>query len=102
LRAELGQDRQVELARERVDRGRAVREPHGQHSSATDRFEHRAQLGRGDIVIEGTEVQAERGTLEQGRGRCDTRRQLGLHRFGVGAADPHLRQADLAEPDLEC
>ena len=53
-------------------------------------------------MIEGAEVQAERGALEQGRCRCYTRRQLGLHRFGVGAADPHLRQAHLAESDLEC
>ncbi len=102
LRAELGQYRQVELARQRVDRRRAVREPHGQHADAADRTEQRAQLGGGDVVIEGAEVQAERGALEQGRCRSYTRRQLGLHRFGVGAADPHLRQAHLAEPDLEC
>ena len=40
LRAELGQYRQVELARQRVDRRRAVREPHGQQAGTADRAEH--------------------------------------------------------------
>ena len=53
-------------------------------------------------MIQGAEVQAERGALEQRRCSSYTRRQLGLHRVGVGAADPHLRQAHLAESDLEC
>jgi hypothetical protein len=102
LRTELGQDRQVELARERVDRRRPVRESDGHHPRAADGIEHRAQVGGGDFVIEGAEVQAERGTLEQGGGRSDPLRQLGLECIGVGAADPHLRQAHLAESDLEC
>ena len=79
-----------------------MREPHGQHAGIANRSEHGAQLVRGDVVIEGTEIQAQRGAFEKRRSSGYTRRQLGLHRGGVGAADPHLRQAHLAEPDLEC
>lgn len=102
LRAELGQDRQVELARQRLDGRSAVREPYRKHAAAADRVEHRAQLGGGDVVVERAEVQAERGALEEGGCGRYTLRQLCADCVGVSAADPHLRQAHLAESDLEC
>ena len=46
LRAELGQDRQVELARQRFDRRRAVRQADRQHAGAADRTEQRAHARR--------------------------------------------------------
>ena len=54
LRAELGQDGQVELARERFDRRRAVRQADRQHAGAANGTEHRAHLVGGDVVIQGS------------------------------------------------